>query len=167
MNPRARILLVDDQAGNLEVLETILASPDLELVRAHSAEEALLALLGQEFAAIVLDIRMPRMSGIELAQIIKQRKRTQHVPILFLTAEGSDLADLVLQEAAIESCCLLGRQRRAQPGLDLSRSGGLGHDRHRHARDAQAGLSRVPAAGDDGAVTVGNRIPGPRPPGRR
>lgn len=86
MNPRARILLVDDQAGNLEVLETILASPDHELVHAHSAEEALLALLGQEFAAIVLDIRMPRMSGIELAQIIKQRKRTQHVPILFLTA---------------------------------------------------------------------------------
>jgi PAS domain S-box-containing protein len=82
----ARILLVDDQAGNLEVLETVLASPDHELVQAHSAEEALLALLGQEFAAIVLDIRMPGMSGIELAQIIKQRKRTQHVPILFLTA---------------------------------------------------------------------------------
>jgi len=82
----ARILLVDDQAGNLEVLETILASPDHELVQAHSAEEALLALLGQEFAAIVLDIRMPGMSGIELAQVIKQRKRTQHVPILFLTA---------------------------------------------------------------------------------
>jgi PAS domain S-box-containing protein len=86
VNSRARILLVDDQAGNLEVLEAILSSPDHELVHAHSAEEALLALLDQEFAAIVLDIRMPGMSGIELAQIIKQRKRTQHVPILFLTA---------------------------------------------------------------------------------
>ncbi|HEX6811521.1 MAG TPA: ATP-binding protein [Planctomycetota bacterium] len=86
MSPRARILLVDDQAGNLEVLEAILSSPDCELVRAHSAEEALLALLEREYAAIVLDIRMPGMSGIELAKLIKQRKRTQHVPILFLTA---------------------------------------------------------------------------------
>ncbi|HZN39327.1 MAG TPA: ATP-binding protein [Planctomycetota bacterium] len=95
MNSRARILLVDDQAGNLEVLETVLASPDHELVQAHSAEEALLALLGQEFAAIVLDIRMPGMSGIELAQIIKQRKRTQHVPILFLTAYLLEETDIL------------------------------------------------------------------------
>ena len=61
----------------------------LRLVRAQSADEALLALLRHDFAAIVLDIRMPGMSGIELAQLIKQRKRTQHVPILFLTAHLS------------------------------------------------------------------------------
>ena len=60
------------------------------LVRAQTADEALLALLDDDFAAIVLDIQMPGMSGIELAQLIKQRKRTQHIPILFLTAHLFD-----------------------------------------------------------------------------
>ncbi len=55
-------------------------------MRASSADEALLHLLREDFAAIVLDIRMPDMNGIELASLIKQRKRSQHVPILFLTA---------------------------------------------------------------------------------
>ena len=59
-------------------------------MRAEDADEALLALLGDDFAAIVLDIQMPGMSGIELAQMIKQRKQTQHIPILFLTAYYRD-----------------------------------------------------------------------------
>ncbi len=82
----ARILLVDDQDRNLDTLEAMLGSPDYCLARARSADEALLALLHGEFAAIVLDIRMPGISGIELARLIKQRKRTRHIPILFLTA---------------------------------------------------------------------------------
>lgn len=80
------LLLVDDQPRNLEVLEAILASPDYRLIRAISGDEALLALMKDEFAAIILDIQMPDMSGIELARLIKQRKRNQHIPILFLTA---------------------------------------------------------------------------------
>lgn len=80
------ILLVDDEPRNLDVLESILASPEYRLVRAQTAAEALLELLQGEFAVIVLDIRMPGMTGIELADLIKQRRRTQHVPIIFLTA---------------------------------------------------------------------------------
>ena len=80
------LLLVDDQPRNLEVLEAILESPDYRLVRATSGDEALLALMKEEFAAIVLDIQMPDMSGLELARLIKQRKRSQQIPILFLTA---------------------------------------------------------------------------------
>ncbi|HEY6084853.1 MAG TPA: histidine kinase dimerization/phosphoacceptor domain -containing protein, partial [Nitrospira sp.] len=80
------ILLVDDDARNLDVLESILESPDYRLFRARTADEALFALLTEEFAVIVLDVRMPEVSGYELAQLIKQRKRTQHIPILFLTA---------------------------------------------------------------------------------
>lgn len=80
------ILLVDDETRNLDVLESVLASPDCRLVRALSAERALALLLDGEFAAIVLDIQMPEMTGIELAHLIKQRKRTQHIPIIFLTA---------------------------------------------------------------------------------
>src|ERR1700693_3447753 len=80
------ILLVDDDIRNLEVLESILDSPGYHLVRAQTAEEALLALMSSDFAVIVLDLRMPGMNGLELAQIIKQRKKTQHIPIIFLTA---------------------------------------------------------------------------------
>ena len=84
-NP-VNILLVDDESRNLDVLESILESPDYRLVRAQSADEALRALVSENFALLVLDVRMPGMSGLELAQLIKQRKKTQHLPIIFLTA---------------------------------------------------------------------------------
>ncbi|MEY2408779.1 MAG: hypothetical protein QOF48_1449 [Verrucomicrobiota bacterium] len=86
MTTSATILLVDDEPRNLDVLESILNAPDYRLVRAQTADEALLALVDGEFAAIVLDIRMPGMSGLELANLVKQRKKTQHIPIIFLTA---------------------------------------------------------------------------------
>jgi len=80
------ILIVDDRPENLAVLETVLDDPDYRLVRAESADKALLALVVEEFALLILDIRMPGMSGIELAQMIKGRKKTAQVPIIFLTA---------------------------------------------------------------------------------
>jgi PAS domain S-box-containing protein len=80
------ILIVDDEPKNLTVLETVLNDPSYRLVRAASADEALLALIVEEFALLILDIRMPGMTGFELAQMIKERKRTAHVPIIFLTA---------------------------------------------------------------------------------
>src|SRR5262245_12019516 len=98
MTPRdeaVKILIVDDQARNLDVLEAMLEPTGWGVVRAQTADEALLRLLRDEFAAIVLDIRMPDMNGIELARLIKQRKRTEHVPILFLTAHLSDEADVL------------------------------------------------------------------------
>src|SRR6185436_11428686 len=57
--------------------------------------EALLALLNHEFAAIILDIKMPGTSGVELAQLIKTRKRSQHIPILFLTAYMLDESEIL------------------------------------------------------------------------
>lgn len=80
------ILLVDDEHKNLTVLETVLDDPSYRLVTADSADRALLALLADEFALLILDIRMPGTSGIELAQLIKQRKKTADIPIIFLTA---------------------------------------------------------------------------------
>ena len=76
-NQRVNILLVDDRVENLVALESILDAPDYRLVRAQNGEDALLAVLAAEFAAIVLDVRMPGMSGIELAQLIRQRRRSQ------------------------------------------------------------------------------------------
>jgi signal transduction histidine kinase/DNA-binding response OmpR family regulator len=81
-----KILIVDDEARNLDSLEVMLAPAECTLVRAQSADEALLAMLKHEFAAMILDIKMPGMSGIELAHLVKQRRRTQDVPILFMTA---------------------------------------------------------------------------------
>ena len=80
------ILLVDDDARNLDVLESILSSPELRLVRTQTPDEALLALVHDEFACLVLDIQLPSMNGVELARLIKTRKRCQHIPIIFLTA---------------------------------------------------------------------------------
>lgn len=97
-----RILLVDDKAENLVALETILEAPGYQLVQAHSGEEALLALLASEYAAIVLDVKMPGMSGIELAQMIRSRRKTQHIPILFLTAHGEDSATAGYEAGAVD-----------------------------------------------------------------
>jgi PAS domain S-box-containing protein len=85
-----KILLVDDEPRNLDALESILEASGYTFVRAQSADQALLATLQNDFAAIILDIKMPGMNGLELARLIKQRKRSQHVPILFLTAYSLD-----------------------------------------------------------------------------
>src|SRR5262249_43692578 len=84
------ILLVDDEPRNLTVLRTILDDPHYRLVCAESPEQALLALVGEEFALLIIDIQMPRMSGFELAQMVKQRQKTAGVPIIFLTAYYSE-----------------------------------------------------------------------------
>ena len=83
---RINILIVDDEPKNLTALETLLDNPDYRLVRAGSADEALLALVEEEFALLILDIRMPGMTGFELAEMFKERKKTARVPIIFLTA---------------------------------------------------------------------------------
>jgi len=84
------ILIVDDEPKNLTVLQSVLDDPRYRLVRAESAEEALLALVAEEFALLILDIRMPGMTGFELAQMIKERKKTAQVPIIFLSAYYSE-----------------------------------------------------------------------------
>src|SRR4030095_12249566 len=94
--PPISILLVDDDPKNLLALEAILDSPDHRLVKAQTAHEALLAWMREDYAAIVLDVQMPDLNGIELARLIKQRKRTQHIPILFLTAHYRENEHAVL-----------------------------------------------------------------------
>src|SRR6478735_2622410 len=80
------ILIVDDEPRNLTVLETVLDSPRYRVIRAESPDMALLALLKHDFAVLILDVRMPGITGFELAQMIRQRKKTAEVPIIFLTA---------------------------------------------------------------------------------
>ena len=90
MTPLAKILLVDDRPENLLALEAILEPLEQELVRAESGEEALRRLLHDDYAVILLDVQMPRLDGFQTAELIKQRERTRHVPIIFLTAISKD-----------------------------------------------------------------------------
>jgi len=84
--PRPRVLLVDDRPDNLMALAAVLEPLHADLVPARSGEEALRRLLGEEFAVIVLDVQMPVLDGFETARLIKQRERTRHIPLVFLTA---------------------------------------------------------------------------------
>jgi signal transduction histidine kinase len=94
-NEDVKVLIVDDEERNLDALEVMLSTSGCSFVRARSADEALLAMLRHDFAAMILDIMMPGMSGIELADLVKQRRRTQGVPILFLTAHLVEDADVL------------------------------------------------------------------------
>jgi CheY-like chemotaxis protein len=87
---KARILLVDDRHENLVALEAILSSLNQTLVTVKSGEEALKALLVDEFAVILLDVVMPGMDGFETASHIKRRPKTRDVPIIFLTAASAE-----------------------------------------------------------------------------
>ena len=86
----AAILVVDDRPENLLALEAILEPLGHRLVSARSGEEALRHLLHEEFAVILLDVQMPGLDGFETAELIKERERTRHIPILFLTAISKD-----------------------------------------------------------------------------
>jgi signal transduction histidine kinase len=82
---RMKILLVDDTPENLVSLEAALAGLGEDLVMAQSGKEALRHLLNDDFAAILLDVRMPEMDGFETAELIRSRPRSRQIPILFLT----------------------------------------------------------------------------------
>src|SRR5215831_5784120 len=88
--PRVKILLVDDREANLTTLESILDDLGQELVKATSGREALRHLLRDDFAVILLDVRMPDMDGFETAALIRERERSRHTPILFLTAHKDE-----------------------------------------------------------------------------
>src|SRR5580700_11332400 len=88
-NPEpVKILLVDDQADNLLSAGAVLEALGEEVVTAESGREALRQLLDHDFAVIVLDVMMPDMDGFETAALIRQRERSRHTPIIFLTALG-------------------------------------------------------------------------------
>jgi PAS domain S-box-containing protein len=84
------VLLVDDRPENLFALEAILEPLGARLVRATSGQEALKHLLREEYAVILLDVQMPILDGFETAALIKERDKTRHVPIIFVTAISTD-----------------------------------------------------------------------------
>src|SRR5579872_4764306 len=87
---KVKLLLVDDDRDNLLALQAILEPLNEELMLAESGMDALRLCLEHDFAAILLDVRMPELDGFETAELIRARKRSRQTPILFLTAYRSD-----------------------------------------------------------------------------
>lgn len=87
---RAKVLLVDDRTENLTALEALLSSNDLNIITCNSGEVALKNLINEEYALILLDVQMPGMDGYETAKLIKSRKKSKDIPIIFITAINQD-----------------------------------------------------------------------------
>src|SRR5215470_17025352 len=91
----ADILIVDDDPANLLAMETALGDLGEGVVRAQSGEDALRLLLQRDFALIMLDVKMPTLGGFETARLIRERRRSRHTPIIFVTAYGRDEQDIL------------------------------------------------------------------------
>jgi serine phosphatase RsbU (regulator of sigma subunit)/DNA-binding response OmpR family regulator/anti-sigma regulatory factor (Ser/Thr protein kinase) len=96
----AGILLVDDHKENLSALRAVLEPLGERLITAESGEQALRALLREEIAVILLDVRMAGLDGLQTARIIRARPRTRHIPIIFLTAQVSEVEEIALAYAS-------------------------------------------------------------------
>lgn len=109
----AHVLLVDDQPANLLALEAALDPLGVDLVRAVSGTQALAALEKQDFAAVLLDVRMPGMDGFEVAREIRSRARSRFTPILFVTA-GDDPDEAMLSAYALGAVDFLAKPLRSE-----------------------------------------------------
>ena len=87
---QANILVVDDRPDKLIVVQAILEELGQNIYTAGSGEEALRHVLARDFALILLDVNMPGLDGLETAALIRSRKRSAHIPIIFITADYAD-----------------------------------------------------------------------------
>ena len=87
----ANILVVDDRADKLLVLRSLLEPLGQNVILANSGEEALKQMLENEFAVILMDVNMPTMDGLETAALIRNRRKTAHTPIIFITAYADEM----------------------------------------------------------------------------
>jgi CheY-like chemotaxis protein len=159
---QARILLVDDRAENLVALEAILSPLNQILVPVRSGEQAVQAVLADEYAVVLMDIIMPGMDGFETATQIKRQARGRDVPIIFLTA-GAAQPEQAFRGYAAGAVDYLAKpfdpwvlKAKVSVFVDLYLKGSAGHD--------QAGRSLLDQlAGPLGAIeeTVGSlgRLP--------
>jgi signal transduction histidine kinase len=79
-------LLVDDKAENLLALEALLRREDLDIVTARSGQEALELILAHDIGLAIIDVQMPDMNGLELAELMRGSERSKRIPIIFITA---------------------------------------------------------------------------------
>ncbi len=92
--PQAKILLVDDEPKSLFALQELLSTLGQNLMIAQSGEEALRLALKNDFAVILLDVRMPGIDGFETARLIRSRERSRLTPVIFLTAAADEMGSM-------------------------------------------------------------------------
>lgn len=150
------ILIVDDMEENLFALEAVLSSLGQRLVRARSGEEALKAMLRQDFAVVLLDVVMPGMDGFETAANIKRLDQTKDVPIVLLTGAEAD-PDYAYRGYAIGAADFL--VKPFDPWL-LRTKVKVFLDLHRQKRQlaSQADQLKRMSPGGRGAATNGERL---------
>lgn len=90
--PEVVVLAVDDVPENLTALAALLQQPGLRLITASSGTDALEELLRHDVALALIDVHMPGMTGLELAELMRGSERTRSVPIIFLTADTTEQA---------------------------------------------------------------------------
>jgi serine phosphatase RsbU (regulator of sigma subunit)/CheY-like chemotaxis protein/anti-sigma regulatory factor (Ser/Thr protein kinase) len=99
METGTAILLVDDHPENLVALGAVLEPLGERLIAVESGDQALRTLLREEVAVILLDVRMGGLDGLQTARIVRARARTRHIPIIFLTAQTSEVQEIALAYA--------------------------------------------------------------------
>ena len=101
MKNKPVILVVDDQLPNIKLLEGLLVRQGYEIIQAESGEEALEKLSGNQVDLVLLDVKMPRMSGFEVLTKLRADKKTQRIPVVMITAHDENEARV----KALESGC--------------------------------------------------------------
>jgi signal transduction histidine kinase/DNA-binding response OmpR family regulator len=89
-NERVKILVIDDVPERIAAIESVLSELDQTIVRANCGREALRCLLRDDFAVILMNVDMAKTDGFETAALIRERKRSEHTPIIFITADENE-----------------------------------------------------------------------------
>ncbi len=107
MSSKTNILIVDDRPENLLSLTAMLEDPGINIISASSGNEALMLLLQHDFALVFLDVQMPEMNGFEVAELMRSKKKTQTIPIIFITALSKDQGHIFkgYESGAVDYIC--------------------------------------------------------------
>ncbi|MFY0572224.1 ATP-binding protein [Archangium lansingense] len=100
--PRTSVLLVDDQPADLLAMERHLGPFSLHLVKACSGEEALHCIEDEDFALVLMDVRMPGLDGFETARLMRENTEQSHVPLIFLTGAPPEEHNLAYASGAVD-----------------------------------------------------------------
>jgi two-component system, sensor histidine kinase and response regulator len=92
---QVKVLIVDDNQENLYSLKNLLETDAYQFILASSGEAALQSAIKKDIALILLDVQMPGMDGYEVAKILKSNKKTENIPIIFITAIDHDVDNIV------------------------------------------------------------------------
>lgn len=87
---KTKVLIVDDHKENITALSRLIAADDVEIFSAQDADEALNLLVDHDFGLALLDVQMPKVTGFELARLIRGVRRSRHMPMIFVTAHQRD-----------------------------------------------------------------------------